>query len=110
MRESNALDLKAGVFALEDPLEIARSLKRSAVARARRKSAPFRSAMSMLTFYINRAGSSLPAERKEVLEKTKGELRRLFGRSLEQRARTRSMRMCRSASARRARSRSATRT
>jgi hypothetical protein len=80
-RTSNALDLEAGVFALNDPLEIARSLKRSAEASARRKSGPFRSAMSMLTFYLNRAGSNLPAERRAVLEKAKDELRRLFGRS-----------------------------
>jgi len=83
-QNSNALDLEAGVFALDDPLEIACSLRRSAEASARRKSASFRSTMSMLTFYINRAGSSLSAERKEVLEKAKGELRRLYGRSLEQ--------------------------
>ena len=78
-RESNALDLEAGVFALDDPLEIACSRKRSAEASTRRKSAPFRSAMSMLTFYINRAGSSLSAERRAVLEKAKDELRRAFG-------------------------------
>ena len=82
-RTSNALDLETGVFALEDPLEIARSLKRSAEASTRRKSDPFRSAMSMLTFYMNRAGSNLPEERKPVLEKAKDELRRLFGRSPE---------------------------
>ena len=78
-RESNAFDLETGVFALDDPRAIAGSRKRSAEASARRKSAPFRSAMSMLTFYINRAGSSLSAERKQVLEKAKGEFRRLFG-------------------------------
>jgi len=78
-RTSNALDLEAGVFALDDPLEIARSLKRSAEASTRRKSTPFRSAMSMLTFYINRARSSLSAERRAVLEKAKDELRRAFG-------------------------------
>jgi len=80
-RTSNALDLEGGVFALEDPLKIARSLKRSAEASTRRKSDPFRSAMSMLTFYMNRAGSNLPEERRRVLDKAKGELRRLFGRS-----------------------------
>jgi len=78
-RTSNALDLEAGVFVLDDPLEIARSLKRSAEASMRRKSTPFRSAMSMLTFYTNRAGSSLSAERRAVLEKAKDELRRAFG-------------------------------
>jgi len=85
-RTSNALDLEAGVFALDDPREIARSLKRSAQASTRRKSRPFRSAMSMLTFYINRAGSTLSAERRAVLEQAKGELRREFGRSLERRS------------------------
>ena len=80
-RNSNALDLEDGVFALDDPLEIARSLKGSAEASTRRKSGPFRSAMSMLTFYINRAGSGLSAERRAVLEKAKGELRALYGRS-----------------------------
>jgi len=80
-RTSNALDLEDGVFALDDPLEMARSLQRSAEASTRRKSDPFRSAMSMLTFYMNRAGSNLPEERRAVLEKAKGELRKLFGRS-----------------------------
>ncbi len=80
-RESNALDLEAGVFALDNPLDIARSLKRSAEASKRRKSDPFRSAMSMLTFYINRAGSNLSDERKAMLQKAKGELRAVFGRS-----------------------------
>jgi hypothetical protein len=82
-QNSNALDLEAGVFALDDPLEIARSLKRSAEASTRRKSGPFRSAMSMLTFYINRAGTGLSEERLAVLEKAKDELRRAFGRSPE---------------------------
>jgi hypothetical protein len=82
-RTSNALDLEAGVFALDDPRKIARSLKRSAEASTRRKSDPFRSAMSMLTFYMNRAGSNLPEERRVVLDKAMGELRRLFGRSPE---------------------------
>lgn len=77
---SNALDLKAGVFALDDPREIARSLKRSAEHSRRRKTDPFRSAMSMLTFYINRAGKSLPKERLAVLERAKDELRELFDR------------------------------
>ena len=77
-KESNALDLERGVFALSDPRLIARSLKRSAEASQRRKSDPFRSAMSMLNFYINRAGKNLPARRKKVLEQAKSELRRLF--------------------------------
>jgi hypothetical protein len=77
---SDALDLEEGVFTLEDPREIAASLKRSADASRRRKADPFRSAMSMLTFYINRAGRSLPDERKHVLEAAKNELRLLYGR------------------------------
>jgi hypothetical protein len=77
---SNALDLKEGVFALADPKEIALSLKRSAERSRRRKTDPFRSAMSMLTFYVNRAGKSLPKERLNVLEKAKDELRELFHR------------------------------
>jgi hypothetical protein len=79
-RKSNALDLEPGVFTLESPREIARSLKRSAEASSRRKSAPFRSAMSMLIFYINRAGANLSAERRKVLEQAKDELRKEFGR------------------------------
>jgi hypothetical protein len=77
-RESDALDLKKGIFAQDDPQKIARSLKRSAEQSHRRKSSPYRSAMSMLTFYINRAGKDLPARRKRVLEKAKDELRALF--------------------------------
>lgn len=77
---SNALDLEAGVFALDDPRRIARSLKRSAEASDRRKAPPFRSAMSMLAFYINRAGSNLPAARRKLLEQAKDELRALYGR------------------------------
>lgn len=79
-RRSNALDLEAGVFTLDDPAEIAHSLARSAEASARRKSTPFRSAMSMLTFYINRAGKDLPEARRRVLEDAKEELRKLYGR------------------------------
>jgi hypothetical protein len=75
---SNALDLESGVFAKEDPKAIARSLKRSAEHSRRRKSAPFRSAMSMLTFYINRAGDQLPGRRRGTLEAAKDELRKLF--------------------------------
>jgi hypothetical protein len=79
-KHSNALDLKKGVFTLPDPKKIAESLKNSAKHSHRRKGTPFQSAMSMLTFYINRDGKSLPEKRKEVLEKAKEELRVLFGR------------------------------
>ena len=78
---SNALDLERDVFTRDDPKSIARSLKRSAEHSKRRKSSPFRSAMSMLTFYINRAGDQLPAKRRKVLEAAKDELRAAFGRS-----------------------------
>lgn len=77
---SNALDLEPGVFAKEDPRDIAQSLKRSAEASRRRKADPFRSAMSMLVFYINRAGRKLPAQRRRVLERAKDELRIAFDR------------------------------
>lgn len=77
---SDALDLEQGVFALDDPKAIARSLKRSAERSTRRKSEPYRSAMSMLVFYINRAGAGLPAARRRKLEAAKDELRALFGR------------------------------
>jgi len=79
-RNSHALALEPGVFTWDDPAEIARSLKRSAEASARRKSSPFRSAMSMLTFYINRAGKDLPEARRQALEQAKDELRLAFGR------------------------------
>jgi hypothetical protein len=79
-RESDALDLEAGVFKQDDPAAIARSLKRSAERSHRRKSDPYRSAMSMLTFYINRAGAHLPVRRKRVLERAKQELRAQFGK------------------------------
>ncbi len=78
--KSDALDLESNVFTKDDPKEIARSLKRSAEHSHRRKSDPYRSSMSMLTFYINRAGRTLPKERKEKLEAAKEELRKLFGR------------------------------
>ena len=77
---SNALDLEEGVFTWTDPHAIAESLKRSAEASRRRKSTPFRSAMSMLSFYINRAGTLLPDDRRATLELAKEELRSLFGR------------------------------
>ena len=82
--ESRALDLEPGVFTLEDPRAIALSLKRSAERSRRRKSDPFRSAMSMLTFYVNRAGRTLPAGRRALLEKAKGELRAVYGRPRRQ--------------------------
>ena len=79
-RTSNALDLERSVFARRDPAAIARSLKRSAERSRRRKSEPYRSALSMLTFYINRAGKTLSKRRRATLERAKQELRRLFGR------------------------------
>jgi hypothetical protein len=79
-RESDALDLKKGVFSKRSPRAIAMSLKRSAEHSHRRKSDPYRSAMSMLTFYINRAGKNLPAGRKKVLQQAKEQLRKEFGR------------------------------
>lgn len=78
--ESDALDLRRRVFTWRDPKRIARSLKRSAEHSRRRKARPFQSAMSMLTFYINRAGCNLPAERRRVLARAKEELRRLYDR------------------------------
>ena len=77
---SDALDLEHGVFARADPASIARSLKRSAERSHRRKADPFRSAMSMLIFYINRAGKNLGERRRAVLERAKDELRRQFHR------------------------------
>jgi uncharacterized protein DUF3175 len=79
-RESDALDLEGGVFRLKDPKRIAASLKRSAERSRRRKAEPYRSALSMLVFYINRAGKNLPASRRRTLEQAKVELRRQFGR------------------------------
>ena len=80
MQTSDALDLEPGVFTKRTPREIARSLKRSAQASRRRKSEPFRSAMSMLNFHINRAGRNLTPERRRVLNEAKRELRRAFDR------------------------------
>jgi len=80
---SHALDLEPGVFTLKDPKQIAASLKRSAEASTRRKADPFRSAMSMLVFYINRAGKSLSEKDRARLESAKDELRRAFGRTPE---------------------------
>jgi len=79
--QSDALDLEPGVFTLKDPKKIAASLKRSAEASTRRKTDPFRSAMSMLVFYINRAGKNLKAADRARLEKAKDELRKAFGKA-----------------------------
>ena len=78
---SDALDLDDGIFKRDDPKEIARSLKRSAEHSKRRKGTPLQSAMSMLTFYINRAGDNLSASQREVLERAKDELRKEFGKT-----------------------------
>jgi uncharacterized protein DUF3175 len=80
-RHSNALDLQPKVFESTNPRRIALSLKRSAKQSKRRKGTPYQSAMSMLTFYINRAGKSLPEKQKHILELAKDELRDVFGRS-----------------------------
>ena len=77
-KHSDALDLKASVFKLRSAKQIALSLKDSAEKSKRRKGSAHQSAVSMLNFYINRAGKNLPAGRKQTLEKTKGELRALF--------------------------------
>ncbi|HVH63430.1 MAG TPA: DUF3175 domain-containing protein [Candidatus Dormibacteraeota bacterium] len=77
---SNALDLESNVFTKRSPRSIAQSLKRSAEASHRRKSDPYRSAMSMLTFFINRAGKNLPKQRRDTLEQAKVELRELYGK------------------------------
>ncbi len=80
---SDALDLEEHIFESHDPKKIAASLKRSAEHSDRRKAEPFQSAMSMLNFYINRAGTNLPAKQKKVLEDAKNELRAAFGRPRE---------------------------
>ncbi|MGH7196413.1 MAG: DUF3175 domain-containing protein [Candidatus Saccharimonadales bacterium] len=77
-KHSNALDLDKGVFTWSDPRKIARSLKKSAEASKRRKGTLYQSAMSMLNFYINRAGRNLPDAQKQVLQNAKAELRQLF--------------------------------
>ncbi len=79
-KSSDALDLEKDVFNNDDPAKIARSLKRAAEHSQRRKAAPFRSAMSMLTFYVNRAGANLSASRKSKLQTAKTKLREIFGR------------------------------
>jgi len=80
-KHSNALDLEPKVFRSKSPKKIALSLKRSAERSKRRKAKPYQSAMSMLNFYINRAGKNLPKKRKQTLERAKDELREAFGRN-----------------------------
>ena len=80
-RDSDALDLETAVFKQSSPRKVALSLKRSAERSRRRKGTPYQSAMSMLTFYINRAGKNLPAAKKRVLMRAKDELRKAFGRA-----------------------------
>ena len=80
-KNSIVLDLDEGVFTWDDPIKIAESLKKSAENSTRRKASPFQSAMSMLNFYINRAGKNLPPDRQKILDKVKVELRKLFGRA-----------------------------
>jgi len=77
-KHSNALDLESNVFSWKNPRQIALSLKRSAKESKRRKGTPYQSAMSMLNFYINRAGKNLPANQKKTLNRAKGELREVF--------------------------------
>ena len=79
-RESHALQLEEGVFTWKDPARIARSLRDSADSSTQRKATPFRSAMSMLVFYINRAGKDLDEDQRMILEQAKTELRKLYGR------------------------------
>ena len=79
-RQSAALDLAPAIFTASDPRRIARSLKRSAEASTRRNGTAYQSAMSMLNFYINRAGTNLSTRRRHILERAKAELRRVFGR------------------------------
>ncbi|MBN2421100.1 DUF3175 domain-containing protein [Candidatus Woesearchaeota archaeon] len=79
-KESNAMDLEEGVFTKKSAKSIALSLKRSAEKSKRKKAKSFQSAMSMLNFYMNRAGRNLPASRKKVLKKAKDELRKIFKR------------------------------
>jgi hypothetical protein len=83
MERSDALDLEQGVFKMNSPEKIAASLKHSAEDSHRKKGTPYQSAMSMLNFYINRAGRQLSAGRKRVLERAKKELRKVFGRATE---------------------------
>ncbi|HKY73491.1 MAG TPA: DUF3175 domain-containing protein [Nitrospira sp.] len=85
MQKSNALDLKGGVFRMSSPRKIAMSLKRSSERSKRRKGTPYQSAMSMLNFYINRAGKTLSPTRKRILQRAKPELRKVFGRDKTER-------------------------
>ncbi|HVX37812.1 MAG TPA: DUF3175 domain-containing protein [Hyphomicrobium sp.] len=80
-KTSDALDLESSVFNKRKPEDIAKSLKRSAERSRRRKGTPFQSAMSMLTFYINRAGKNLSTSRRHTLDRAKDELRKAFGRA-----------------------------
>jgi hypothetical protein len=96
MRTSNALDLERGVFTKGSARAIAQSLKRSAERSKRRKSAPFRSAMSMLNFHLNRGGKGLTKSQRQVLERAKDELRRLYGRAPAKAARRKGKRAKRS--------------
>jgi len=80
IRKSDSLDLEDGVFTFDDPARIAKSLSRSAEESDRRKTTAFQSAMSMLTFYINRAGDHLEAGQKDILEQAKEELRKHYGK------------------------------
>ncbi len=79
-RDSHALELEDGVFTWQDPRRIARSLQRSAEASTQRKTTPFQSAMSMLNFYINRAGKNLDIKQRRILEQAKQELRHIYKR------------------------------
>ena len=78
---SNAMDLEKDVFKQKDPKKIAASVKHSAEQSTRKKAGPFRSAMSMITFYENRAGTNLTAAQKKVLDRSKEELRKLYGKA-----------------------------
>jgi hypothetical protein len=98
MRTSNALDLERGVFTKRSPRAVARSLKRSAERSRRRKSAPFRSAMSMLNFHLNRGGKGLSRTQRATLERAKEELRKLYGRKPDARKTHRRTRAAKSAS------------
>jgi len=80
---SNAMDLEKDVFKQTDPKKIAESVKRSAEKSKRRKAKPFQSAMSMINFYENRGGKNISAEQKKILDESKNELRKLFGREEE---------------------------
>jgi len=80
MQTSDALDLEKGIFKSDDPKKIARSVKRSAERSSRRKAGPYRSAVSMLSFYENRGGRNLSAHKRQVLRRAKQELKREFGR------------------------------